>query len=130
MDSQVEENEVKTKLERGTVSEEKMLGKKMKVKVREFIKRFNPEGSPKRDLKMRKKDKNKIRGEDQGHLSPSVSESNGEGKSAELKFEEAFVFASSQSSQVCFFLAKFTVLYQLFFIISVFGIIASCLVLS
>ncbi|XP_078178197.1 J-domain protein required for chloroplast accumulation response 1 isoform X3 [Carex rostrata] len=100
VDSQVEENEVKTKLERGTVSEEKMLGKKMKVKVREFIKRFNPEGSPKRDLKMRKKDKNKIRGEDQGHLSPSVSESNGEGKSTELKFEEAFVFASSQSRQI------------------------------
>jgi hypothetical protein len=101
---QVEENEIKNKLQYGTVSEEKMLGKKMKVKVRDFIKRFNSEGSPKRDQKMRKKDKNKIRGEGQGPLSPSVSESNGEEKSTELKIDEVFVFASSQLPQVCLFL--------------------------
>ncbi|KAJ4795779.1 J domain-containing protein required for chloroplast accumulation response 1 [Rhynchospora pubera] len=97
--SQVEENEHKTKQQSDTVSEEKMRGKKVKEKVRDFIKRFNSEGSPKRDQKMRKKDKNKIGENRQGPLSPSVSESSREEKSHELKFEEAFVFAYSQLSQ-------------------------------
>ncbi|KAJ3703410.1 hypothetical protein LUZ61_007115 [Rhynchospora tenuis] len=97
--SQIEENELKTTQQSESVSEEKMRSKKVKEKVRDFIKRFNSEGSPKRDQKMRKKDKNKIRENRQGHLSPSVSESSREEKSSELKFEEAFVFAYSQLSQ-------------------------------